>query len=238
MIDQTMNSELTEREEIIALLPFYLSGNIEPGDAELVDEWLASDPSAVSILEKIQDERHATIGANEMIGAPRDGLSRLMGDIAKTPQEKTLHSHGRSLGRSLFGWIEEVLIAPLKAAPAELAWAACALLMVVTIGQSALLYQGGEADPNGGSGLELANGARDDILSLAVVKFVPTASMADVATALDEVGAVIVDGPTASGQFTIGFVERAADRSLADRQKALQTKKALVGFFGLKSRGD
>lgn len=233
MMDTNMNTELSEQDAIIALLPFYISGTLEPDDLALVENWLVSDQQAPAILEKVHIERHSAIVANEKILAPRDGLARLMADVGKSAQEKTV----KSQGSSLFGWIESVVLAPLKAAPSELAWAACGLLMIVTVGQSALLYQGG-GQPAVGVGIELASGERHPFLSTAIVKFTPAASMAAISNALDDVGALIVDGPTASGQYIIGFTAREGGASLVKRQNKLQENVALIGYFGLRAQDD
>ncbi len=221
--------EMTEKETLIAMLPFYLSGQIDRADAKRVEAWLKEDPDAAQILEKISEERHVNTLANEAHMAPAAGLTRLMDEIAVTPQEKTLKGESSAL----FGWVQKALFAPLKAAPAELAWAACGLLMLVTIGQSYVLYQGPGSSAQGPA-FELASGERHQILSMAVVKFSDGAAMGGIADALDEVGALIIDGPTASGQFTIGFVARDDAPTLEAREKILKEKQDLIVFYALK----
>lgn len=228
MIDTDIQREMTERETLIGLLPFYLSGEIEPKEAARVEAWLATDDEAPAILEKISEERFSAIEANEMLAAPRDGLSRLMADVAVTPQEKTVAGEGSRI----MGLINRAVLAPLRAAPSELAWAACGLLMLVSIGQGVALYQGPQS--SGGGGYELASGERADFLSMAVVKFSPSAAIGTVNDVLDEAGAMIVEGPTASGLYTLGFVAREGAPSLEERQANLQKRGGVVAFFELK----
>lgn len=220
---------LDEKENLIAMLPFYLSGTLDKEETAQVEAWLQSDPDAGAIMEKIDLERQTNMQSNEQIALPKDGLARLMADVAQTPQEKTL----KSQGFSLLGALDRFVLGPLKAAPSEMAWAACGLMLLVTIGQSTLLYQGA-GTPKTGPGIELASGERYQFLSTAVVKFKDEATMSAIADVLDEAGAVIVDGPTASGHFTIGFVNREGAPALEQRQRDLQSNDKLIGFFALK----
>ncbi|GJM02467.1 MAG: hypothetical protein DHS20C08_09680 [Rhodomicrobium sp.] len=217
---------MNRKEELVALLPFYLSDTLEPSERRAVDDWLARDPDAPALLEKIAEERFASSAANEDIKAPKGGLERLMADIAVTRQEASVQGVGARFGR----WLETTVLAPARAAPQGLAWAACALLMVVTVSQSLMLYKA-ETGGAPSSAVVLAGGEKAALLSSALVQFSETAKMADVATLLDEAGAVILSGPTASGQFTIGFVEREGASPLAARQKLLSETDDLVSLF-------
>jgi len=224
-----IDTDLDEKETLIAQLPFYLSGTLDKDEAGRVEAWLESDPEAGAIMEKIDLERHANMQSNEQISLPKDGLARLMADVAQTEQEKTL----KSQGFSLLGVLDRMVLGPLKAAPSEMAWAACGLMLLVTIGQSTLLYQGA-GTPKTGPGIELASGERYQFLSMAVIKFKDAATMSAIADVLDEAGAVIIDGPTARGHFTIGFIKREGAPALEQRQRDLQSNDKLIGFFALK----
>ena len=225
----TKSQETYSEDELVALLPFYLIDKIEPAEREAVDDWLSSDPKAADILDKISEERHATAMANEAIALPRGGLDRLMADVAQTKQEASLAGATASVS-GLFGKI----LAPLRAAPAELAWGVCGLLMLVTVSQSAMLYNSEGVGVTPQSGIELAGGEQGVVLSTAIVKFADKAAIADVANALDEAGAIIVSGPTARGQFTIAFIERPDGVSLDDRYTALKSDARLLEMFVLR----
>jgi hypothetical protein len=177
-------------------------------------------------LEKIAEERFASSSVNEDIKAPKGGLQRLMADIAVTRQEASVQGVGARFGR----WIETSVLAPARAAPQGLAWAACALLLVVTVSQSLMLYKA-ETGGAPSSAIVLAGGEQAALLSSALVQFSDAAKMTDVATLLDEAGAVIISGPTASGQFTIGFIEREGASALEARQKLLSENDELVSLF-------
>ena len=221
-------------EDLVSLLPFYLSGKIERQDRDAVIQWLNKDADASFILEKVEAERMATITANETLQAPADGLKRLMQDVAGTRQEKSY----KNSSTSVISWLKEKILAPLSAAPAELAWGACAMLMVISLSQSALLYQGsGQSQSTQPQSTEynLASGEKHTILSTAVVKFADNAQMEKVAEYLDDTGTIIIDGPTASGLFVLGFIERDDLPVLKDRQKQFKENSNLISQFILKA---
>lgn len=216
-------------EDLVSLLPFYLSGKIERQDKDAVIQWLNNDPDASFILEKVEAERMATITANETLQAPADGLKRLMQDVASTQQEKSF----KNSSTSVLSWLKEKILAPLSAAPSELAWGACAIMMVISLSQSALLYQG--AGQSQSTEYNLASGEKYTILSTAIVKFDDNAQMEKVAEYLDDTGTIIIDGPTASGLFVLGFIERDDLPVLKDRQKQFKENSNLISQFILKA---
>ncbi len=216
-------------EDLVSLLPFYLSGKIERQDKDAVIQWLNNDPDASFILEKVEAERMATITANETLQAPADGLKRLMQDVASTQQEKSF----KNSTTNVLSWLKEKILAPLAAAPSELAWGACAVLMVISLSQSALLYRGGGQPQS--TEYNLASGEKYTILSTAVVKFADNAQMEKVAEYLDDTGTIIIDGPTASGLFVLGFIERDDLPVLKDRQKQFKENSNLISQFILKA---
>lgn len=228
MTDQ-YSTDKYSHEDLVSLLPFYLSGKIERQDRDAVIQWLNNDPDASFILEKVEAERMATITANETLQAPADGLKRLMQDVASTPQEKSF----KNSSASVLSWLKEKILAPLSAAPAELAWGACAIMMVISLSQSALLYQG--AGQSQSTEYNLASGEKYTILSTAVVKFADNAQMEKVAEYLDDTGTIIIDGPTASGLFVLGFIERDDLPVLKDRQKQFKENSNLISQFILKA---
>ncbi len=224
------STENYTHEDLVSLLPFYLSGKIEKADRDAVIKWLNSDPDAAFILEKVEAERMATIAANETIVAPADGLKRLMADVAQTKQEKSVSTQSSNV----ISWVREKIVAPLQAAPSELAWAACAVFMVITLSQSALLYQG--AGQQQSNEYNLASGEKYTILSTAIVKFADNAQMEKVAEYLDDTGTIIIDGPTASGLFILGFVERDDLPALKDRHKLFKENSNLISQFIIKTK--
>lgn len=219
-----MSTEPKIDDDIIALLPFYLSGRIEADDRARVERWIASDADAMSILAKVEDERAAVITSNEEIVAPAGGLQRLMSDIANTPQEFSAKTAVRSGWSSLLANI----MRPFEAAPKELAWGLCGLLLMVSAVQTGLLVSGNQGTS---SGFELASGEKIALAGRAIVMFAPDAKLADMQSALAGVNAVIVNGPTASGQYIIGFESGETLPPLAERFAILEKNTSLISFI-------
>ena len=67
---------MSRRDELEALLPFYLNGTLDGADLAAVEEWLATDPAALPALEEAEAEFSGTAAANEAIRPPADALSR------------------------------------------------------------------------------------------------------------------------------------------------------------------
>ena len=63
---------MSRRDELEALLPFYLTGTLEGADLMAVEEWLATDPAAVAALEEAEAEFSGTFAANEAVRPPAD----------------------------------------------------------------------------------------------------------------------------------------------------------------------
>ena len=64
------------RDEMQALLPFYLNGTLEGEDLARLEQWLATDPGGADALAEAEAELFGTISANEAIRPPADALTR------------------------------------------------------------------------------------------------------------------------------------------------------------------
>lgn len=186
---------MSGRDELEALLPFYLNGTLEGADLAAVEEWLASDPAAHVALEEAEAELSGTAAANQAIVPPADALSHF---------SKTLDAEAG----------EERVVAPSILArlwegfwgiPASVAWATAAAAVMLVLVQT-VMEPGGRGGP-----VEIAGTEQGD-LPYALVTFKPDARMADVAAFLADQGASIVSGPAAGGVFKVGIpAETAAD---------------------------
>ena len=68
--------KMSRRDEMEALLPFYLNGTLEGAELEAVEEWLSNDPAAMAALGEAEAEFSGATAANEAIRPPADALSR------------------------------------------------------------------------------------------------------------------------------------------------------------------
>ena len=67
--------KLSRRDELEALLPFYLNGTLAGDDLAAVEQWLASDTAAITALGEAEAEFSGAAAANEAIRPPADALS-------------------------------------------------------------------------------------------------------------------------------------------------------------------
>ncbi|TPN36169.1 anti-sigma factor [Mesorhizobium sp. B2-3-3] len=183
--------KMSRRDEMEALLPFYLNGSLEGAELEAVEEWLASDPAAMAALGEAKAEFSGTSAANEAIRPPDDALSR----FAKALDAEA----GPARIPAGSSWLAQAW-GRFMAVPVGVAWAAAAVLLALIVVQS-LVQPGGK-----GKDFEIA-GAEDDLAKMpfALVKFKPDTKMSDVSSFLGGNGLKIIGGPTADGVFRLAI---------------------------------
>ena len=193
--NDTPENDMSRRDELEALLPFYLNGTLDGQDIAAIEEWLATDPSAMAALEEAEAEFSGTSAANDAIRPPADALSRFSRalDAEAGPSRASAPS---PLSR-LWG--------QFMAIPASFAWAATAAAVALVLVQAVM-------EPGGRGGtIEIAGSGQAD-LPFALVTFKPDARIADVSAFLAQHSATIVSGPASGGMFKIGIpVETVAD---------------------------
>jgi anti-sigma-K factor RskA len=181
---------MSRRDEMEALLPFYLNGTLEGDDLRAVEEWLAGDAEAMSALAEAEMEHSETSVANEAIRVPADALSRFSRSLEQEPGSRRMADTT---------WIA-ALWQRVVGLPAGLAWAMAAVAVALVLVQAVT-----DATVDR-SGYEIA-GTPDDAETRpsALVVFSPEARMADIAAFLQDNGATIVSGPAAGGVFRIAI---------------------------------
>ena len=188
-------NEMSRRDEVEALLPFYLNGTLDGADLAAVEEWLASDPAAMAALEEAEAEFSGAAAANDAIRPPTDALSR----FSKALDGETGPSRASTpspLARLWGGFM---------AIPASFAWAAAGAAVALVLVQT-VMEPGGRGGP-----VEIAGSGQAD-LPFALVTFKPDARIVDVSAFLAQHSATIVSGPASGGMFKIGIpVETVAD---------------------------
>lgn len=188
---------MSGRDDMEALLPFYLNGSLEGEDLRAVEDWLASDAAAMAALAEAEMEYAENAAANEAIRPPADALSRF---------SKALEHEAGADRQAAVSWLGDAW-RRLAGLPAGLAWATAAIAVAVVLLQA---VTGNVLDDRG---YEIA-GTPDEMTKrpFALVVFKPDARMADVGAFLSDNGAAILEGPTAGGVFRIALpAETAAD---------------------------
>jgi anti-sigma factor RsiW len=190
---------ITEREEIEMLLPWFATGRLETHEAQRVEAYLVQHPEMRRQVELIRDEQHATIIANEALKGPAPGgLDRLRQSIAReaTPLDKARAGLG--------GWLKEMSRLFTSPTPSAVRWAgaaAVALMLVQAAFIGTLVSQRGPAKPNyttaSGETAAAVRGTR------VLIRFAASAEAGQIADVLAAAGAEIVGGPKPGGLFEV-----------------------------------
>jgi anti-sigma-K factor RskA len=188
MNEQT--DELSERDEIEALLPWYVSGKLDAHARARVERYVKTHPEAKAHLALAREESDATITANEAIPAPGpQALDRLRASIAAAPRRQSLGAAFGDLANRFSDWIAGL-------APPQLALAAAVatlLVMLQAAAIGALVLERAGAPTYQTAGGEQTTGETIELM----VGFADTATIGDIAALLKRLDAVVVDGPRA-----------------------------------------
>ena len=186
-MSNAQHERLSERDEIEALMPWYVSGKLDASSRARVERYLEAHPEDRAHLALVREESDATITANEAIPAPGpEALDRLRASIAAAPRRRPLLAQ---LSERFADWLTG-LAAPQVAFTAAVA-ALVVVLQAAAIG--ALLvergatpdYQTAGGEETGSEGIEF------------LVGFSDTATASEISAILERLDAVVVDGPRA-----------------------------------------
>jgi anti-sigma-K factor RskA len=180
---------LNERDEIEALLPWYVSGSLDAKTRARVERYMEAHPEVRAHLNLAREELEATVAGNEAIASPGpDALARLRASIAASAPRRQQESIFAQLSERLADWIggfappQLGLVAAVAALVLVLQAAAIGTLVMERVGTPTYQTAGGET---AGEGIEL------------LVGFSEGASMGEISALLKQLGAVVVDGPRA-----------------------------------------
>ena len=184
-----MSDELSERDEIEALLPWYVTGRLDARERARVERYVRDHPEVQAHLTLAREESDATVIANDAIKAPgREALGRLMAGVATTPRRQSLGATFGDLANRFSDWIAGLTPPQLALA----ATVAALLVMLQAAAISALVLERAGAPTYQTAGGEQTTGESIELL----VGFADTATMGDIAGLLKRLDAV-VDGPRA-----------------------------------------
>jgi len=197
-MSNSQHDELSERDEIEALMPWYVSGKLDASSRERVERYLETHPEDRAHLVLAREEKDASVAANEAVPAPGpEALDRLRASIAAAPRRRPLLAQ---LGERLTDWISG--LAPPQLALATAAAALVVMLQAAVIGAlllertAAPAYQTASGEESAGNGIEL------------LVGFEETATAGEISALLKQLDAVLVDGPR-SGLYRLRRPEQA-----------------------------
>jgi anti-sigma-K factor RskA len=222
----TVSKRAPERQDIEALLPWHAAGTLNRRDAERVEAALANDNELRKQYQMVREELGETIRLNESLGAPSArAMERLFAAIeaeAPAPRKSTFDIAGR-ISEFLSGF-----------SPRTLAWSATAAAVAIFV-QAAVLTSVVIKDQTG-QNFGLASQATGDG-TLAVVRFAPQASVAEITKFLDAHKAVMVDGPNMQrgGLYSIRLAVTGLPKAeLIKLVQRMQAESKIVEFIATK----
>jgi len=185
-----MSEKLSERDEIEALLPWYVTGRLDARERARVERYVRGHPEVQAHLALAREESDATITANEAIKAPgRAALDRLRASVAAVPRRQSLGAAFGQLADRFSDWIAG--LAPPQLALAAAVAALLVMLQAAAIGALVLERAGAPT-------YQTAGGEQTEVEGVELlVGFSDTATMGDIAALLKQLDAVVVDGPRA-----------------------------------------
>jgi hypothetical protein len=208
--------KLSERDEIEALLPWYVSGRLDAKSRARVERYMEAHPEVKAHLALAREEEDAAIAANEAIAAPgRRALERLRASVAAAPRRKPVAGLLSQISDGIGDWLSGF-------SPPQLAFAgaAAALLLALQAGVIGALVMERVAAPTyqtAGGGEDKAGDGPEFL-----VGFSATATAQEITDLLSRLDAVVTDGPKA-GLYRLRFP--GAKENGEDRKKAIEALK-------------
>jgi hypothetical protein len=213
-----MSNEITPHstdEEIQMLLPFYVTGRLDRGDVDKIDEHVSRRPMVARHLSLIRDERAGAVAANEAFAArPARNFQRLATAIAVRPAP-TVRRDDRLSDR-----IKRFFEMQASTSRGWIGAAAALVIMVQGAALAALVVTPYSPTFTAASGGREATGAA----TLVVVRFAEGATTSAVTEVLAGLDMAIVDGPRSGGLFTVRLGAR--DMKEAERDRAIAALRA------------
>jgi hypothetical protein len=181
---------LSERDEIEALLPWYVTGKLDVASRARVERYMKAHPEIGAHIALAREESDAAVASNEAIPAPGpQALDRLRASIAAQPRRKSLGSMIEQLSERFADWIAE--LAPPKLALAAAAAALIVMLQAAAIGALVLDRAGTPTYHTAGGEQSVSEGPE------LLVGFAEQATIGEIGALLKQIDAVVVDGPKA-----------------------------------------
>jgi anti-sigma factor RsiW len=212
--------DLSERDEIEMLLPWYVTGKLEAADRARVEAFAASHPDIADQLAMITAERDAAITLNERIRvpAPRVAPARLA----------MVAANDGALSKLQDGW-RRLLD---RLGPRRLSYAAAAAV-VLLLAQA--LTIGGLLVTRNTAAYQTASGGVPgrEAGAYVLVRFADGVTVDAVTAALADAGVTIVSGPKPGALYRVRI--GAPSMTRADREQKVQDLKRQTEIFDLVS---
>ena len=217
----TVDHQLSERQEIEALLPWHAAGTLSQRDAERVEQALAGDGELARQFEAVRDELQETIHLNESLGAPsvraaQKLFAAIEAEGARAPKRRSFDLAGRIAG-FLSGF-----------APRTLAYAAAAGALAILV-QGAVLTEWAVKDQAGGNAPELASKSSSEGPAI-MVRFAVQATAAEITSFLGTYKADLVAGPRPGNFYQLSVSGLKSPDEISAVVARMQAESRIVEF--------
>jgi hypothetical protein len=208
-----VRKEAPERHDIEALLPWHAAGTLNRRDAQMVEQALASDQELRKQYDLVREELAETIRLNESLGAPSaKAMEKLFSAIDAEPARRHV---SLGLGARITQFVAGF-------SPRTLAYAgtAAAIALVLQAG----VITGVVLQPRGQDYGVASHGPVSSASGpMALVRFTPGATAADITQFLQANQVKVVDGPSTDGTYTVRAT--AADASRDELVRRMQADR-------------
>jgi hypothetical protein len=206
---------LSERDEIEALLPWYVTGKLDVKARARVERYMKAHPEIGEHIALAREESDATVVSNEAIPAPPpQALDRLRASIAAHPRRKSLGAMMEQWSERFADWMAG--LAPPKLARAAVAAALIVMLQAAAIGALVLERAGAPTYDTAGGGQLATEGAEF------LVEFSDQATIGEITALLKQIDAIMVDGPKA-GLYRVRLPGKGEEDAKAATEILLQS---------------
>jgi hypothetical protein len=223
MAMMSLNKEAPERQDIEALLPWHAAGTLSRRDSERVEQALASDRELARRFELVREELTETIHLNESLGAPSSrAMERLFAAIdVEAPVVK----------KRSFDFVGRMVELMSNYRPRTLAWSAAAAAVVLMLQAGILTTVVVNNQVNTSHQLaSYGSGAQ-----LAVIRFAPNTTLADMTRFLDVNHAAVVNGPKRGGLYEIRLTSGpVSNEEFAQILQRMKAESRIVEFIATK----
>jgi hypothetical protein len=215
-----IDQQLTEREQIEALLPWHAAGTLNTRDAERVERALAGDRELARQFELVREEFHETIHLNESLGTPSTRAAQKLfaaieAEGARAPRRRSFDLGGR-LAAFVSGF-----------APRTLAYAAAAGALAIVV-QAAVLTEMAVKDQTG-NGFGLASQSSSEGPAI-MVRFASQATASDITSFLAGYKAQLIAGPKPGNFYQIRVSGLKSPDEVAVVVRQMQGDSKIVDF--------
>jgi len=218
--------ELTEREEIESLLPWFTTNRLDADEHARVQAYIDTHPDVRSQVTMVLDERHATVLNNEAISrSGHNGLEKLRQSIK---EEKSLGDRARD---QFSGWWTEIARLFTSPTPSAVRWAGAAAVVILVAQTAAIGSLMTDRTMTPQRQFETASGQKAvaNIGARVLVQFNESANAAQIAAFLRSIDAEITAGPKPGGLFEVRLSkEKLSAEELKTKTRQFLENKDLI----------